>query len=74
MKKLGKYVYNIFFWISRIFSISVFGICLSVILHAKYVLAENYSIIIMPYIIDFADNCFDEKIKNFGWEKSWQPK
>ena len=41
MKKIGYHLYNITFWISRFVTMFVFGICLSMVLHAKYALIEK---------------------------------
>ena len=43
MKKVYHHLYFIIFLISRLFSISVFGICLFIVLHAKYVFTEKLS-------------------------------
>lgn len=63
MNKLGFYLYNIIFWISRIVTISIFGICFFAVLNAKYVLSEkfftlfNFDVDTLPCYID--KHCFN---------------
>jgi hypothetical protein len=47
MNKIKKCLYTIIFWISRIFSISIFGVCLSVVLNIKYALFEKYFYVLL---------------------------
>ena len=78
MKKLGKYVYNIFFWISRIFSISIFILCLSMVLHTKFVFSENYLCLITIFIknvnksniffLDFLHSIYTEASKFYEFK------
>lgn len=42
MNKIGCYLYNIIFWLSRFITISIFGICLFAVLNAKYVWSETF--------------------------------
>ena len=42
MKKIGCYLYNIIFWVSRTITISIFGICFFAVLNAKYVFSELF--------------------------------
>lgn len=42
MKKIEHCLYNIIFWISRIITIFLFGICLFAVLNAKYVFSESF--------------------------------
>ena len=42
MKKIGCYLYNIIFWVSRTITISIFGICFFAVLNAKYIFSELF--------------------------------
>ncbi len=61
MKIINGYLYNIIFWLSRVFSISVFGICLCFILHTKYIFHElcaKLFALILEILDKFADSIF----------------
>ena len=50
MNKIRSYVYFLIFYISRLISISLFGICLLSVIHAKYVLSQKCSLVISYFI------------------------
>ena len=68
MKIINKYLYNTIFWISRIFSISVFGTCLCIALHTKYIFYEQCTklfVIIFEILDKFTDSIFLWIMKTF---------
>ena len=54
MKKIGCYLYNIIFWISRIVTISIFGICFFAVLNAKYLISEKFFSYIMKLVYNIS--------------------
>ncbi len=66
MKKTTKFIYNIVFWISRIFTLFIFGICLSMVLHAKYVISEKCFYFIFKYFHLFINCFFDNGVEFIG--------
>ena len=68
MKKIGHYLYNIIFWISRISSISIFIIFLLIILHIKYIFPEIFSHVAGFFVINFGNiiDFFIESLFDMG--------
>ena len=56
MVKISKFYYTSIFWISRAFSISIFVLCLSMVLHTKFVFSEKYICFITFFIEIFDKN------------------
>ena len=55
MKKIGHYLYNIIFWISRVFGVLALAIGLFIVLQIKYAISERYFYFLFDFIFRNSD-------------------